>query len=114
MTPKFLCENCKTEVSARDRVCPKCGRFFSDVRCPRCNFTGAAEVFYAGCPQCGYLDPAFQAGGAAVEILDPAIFETDPSPETPREKQPPPWFFLALTIGLGIILAVLVYLLINK
>jgi hypothetical protein len=114
MTPKFFCENCKAEVSARDKVCPKCGRFFSDVRCPRCNFTGAAEVFYTGCPRCGYLDPSFQAGEAAIEILDPAIFEPAPPPETRRGKEPlPPWFFLALTIGLGIILAVLVYLFIK-
>ncbi|MFP4644862.1 MAG: hypothetical protein ACLFM0_10945 [Spirochaetales bacterium] len=52
---RFFCENCHTEVRAKDKVCPSCGRFFGAVRCPRCSFTGEAKLFREGCPSCGYL-----------------------------------------------------------
>jgi predicted RNA-binding Zn-ribbon protein involved in translation (DUF1610 family) len=117
--PVFYCESCKKEVSANDKVCPNCGRFFSDVRCPRCNHSGAADTFQMGCPKCGYLNPEWLAGAMAsasgsefIEVLNPAIFADVLSPpEAPAEKesQPPAWVFLTITIGLGTLFAALVY-----
>jgi hypothetical protein len=51
---RFYCENCGGEVRANAKVCPHCGRFFSDVRCPACGFTGDSKLFVYGCPSCGY------------------------------------------------------------
>lgn len=113
LQPKFYCENCKKEVSAKDKICPRCGKFFSDVRCPKCNFTGKSELFFAGCPQCGYLNPALRevpAGAAGdIEILDPKAFEVGRS-ASEKGKTLPPWFFFAVTLGLAFLLAVFVYL----
>jgi len=53
-TPRYFCENCGAEVKANSRVCPRCGRFFSSVKCPKCGFVGVSEDFRAGCPVCGY------------------------------------------------------------
>ena len=52
---RFYCENCGEEVRPTAKVCPKCGAFFTNVRCPRCNYTGKAHEFTRGCPVCGYL-----------------------------------------------------------
>ena len=54
---KYFCENCGSEVPANARFCPKCGKFFSSVRCPKCGFTGDVKTFKFGCPQCGYAMP---------------------------------------------------------
>ena len=51
---KFFCENCGTEVAQNARLCKKCGRFFSSVRCPVCGKTGSSNAFLNGCPSCGY------------------------------------------------------------
>lgn len=51
---KFFCENCGAEVPQNARVCRKCGRFFSAVRCPACGKTGTPDQFTDGCPACGY------------------------------------------------------------
>ncbi|MBQ9630150.1 MAG: zinc ribbon domain-containing protein [Treponema sp.] len=51
---KFFCENCGAEVPQDARMCRKCGRFFSSVRCPKCGETGDASFFRNGCPSCGY------------------------------------------------------------
>jgi hypothetical protein len=37
--------------------CPRCGRFFASVRCPKCGFSGKDEDFAQGCPVCGYSTP---------------------------------------------------------
>jgi hypothetical protein len=121
--PTFYCENCRKEVSANDNICPACGRFFTDVRCPRCNYSGEADEFGMGCPKCGYLNPAWLTGtvtsassSAFFEVISPRIFDSEKmEPEIPRQKsaQLPPWFFLAFTIGLGIVCAAAVYLFIR-
>ncbi|PKL09557.1 MAG: hypothetical protein CVV51_03180 [Spirochaetae bacterium HGW-Spirochaetae-7] len=56
--PRFFCEHCGAEVGRDERACPECGRFFSAVRCPRCEFSGSAEKFAHGCPVCGYSMPS--------------------------------------------------------
>ena len=51
---KFFCEHCGSEVKANAKVCPKCGKFFSSVRCPRCAYMGTVRDFSNGCPRCHY------------------------------------------------------------
>ncbi len=67
--PKFFCDYCGTEVKQNDRMCRKCGKFFSSVKCPACGKTGPASVFTNGCPGCGYAfseDPSsLPEGGSA-------------------------------------------------
>lgn len=52
--PKFYCENCGNEVKQNSKLCPHCGKFFSSVRCPKCNYLGTTKDFTNGCPKCGY------------------------------------------------------------
>lgn len=58
---KYFCEFCGSLVRSGDKICPHCGSFFSQVRCPACQFQGESHLFRDGCPVCGF------AGGAAVE-----------------------------------------------
>ncbi|MBQ6781243.1 MAG: zinc ribbon domain-containing protein [Treponema sp.] len=51
---KFFCESCGAEVPRNAKMCKKCGRFFSSVRCPNCGATGSPDKFTNGCPACGY------------------------------------------------------------
>ena len=51
---KYFCENCGSEVAAKAKFCPKCGRFFSSVRCPKCGKLGSVNDFKSGCPRCHY------------------------------------------------------------
>ncbi|MBQ2601557.1 MAG: zinc ribbon domain-containing protein [Treponema sp.] len=51
---KYFCENCGAEVLSKARFCPHCGKFFSAVRCPNCNYTGQVSDFKNGCPRCHY------------------------------------------------------------
>jgi predicted RNA-binding Zn-ribbon protein involved in translation (DUF1610 family) len=52
--PKFFCDNCGEEVVRNEKSCPNCGRFFSNIRCPKCAFSGEEHLFKNGCPECGY------------------------------------------------------------
>lgn len=62
---KFFCEFCGSQVRAADRICPHCGSFFSQVRCPACGFQGENKLFLKGCPVCGFGTATSQ--GTAVE-----------------------------------------------
>jgi predicted amidophosphoribosyltransferase len=53
-SPHFFCEHCGAEVRRSADSCPSCGRSFASVRCPKCDFTGEANFFANGCPECGY------------------------------------------------------------
>lgn len=64
---KYFCENCGAEVLSNARFCPKCGKFFSSVRCPKCGFTGDVKTFKNGCPQCGYAVPLAPLAGAPAD-----------------------------------------------
>jgi uncharacterized membrane protein YvbJ len=55
--PRFFCDNCGSEVDSGAKACPRCGRFFSSVRCPSCGYTGEDKLFINGCPSCGYSAP---------------------------------------------------------
>ncbi len=61
MAAKFICENCKYEVSLDGDRCPFCGKQFYAVYCPRCRHEGAPRDFRNGCPQCGYMKEAVKA-----------------------------------------------------
>ncbi|MFW5812407.1 MAG: zinc ribbon domain-containing protein [Alkalispirochaetaceae bacterium] len=65
---RFFCENCGEQVKPTAKVCPGCGAFFTNVRCPRCSYTGKAHEFSQGCPVCGYLgrisSPRREEGGS--------------------------------------------------
>jgi predicted RNA-binding Zn-ribbon protein involved in translation (DUF1610 family) len=52
--PRFFCDGCGTEVAANVERCPRCGKFFASIRCPKCGFNGDADMFSNGCPVCGY------------------------------------------------------------
>ena len=51
---RFFCDSCDTEVVGDALFCPKCGKIFSSVRCPACNYSANHSAFIRGCPQCGY------------------------------------------------------------
>jgi len=122
MKPRFFCEHCKQEVSARDKVCPHCGRFFSEVRCPRCGFTGEGKLFYDGCPNCGYLSSRskgipLSGGSPGLEFVDlsqvekkDSLFSISSEARDSTSKSPSLWTFLIITITLALILGMLVYL----
>lgn len=74
--PRFFCENCGSEVRQNDKVCAKCGRFFSSVKCPSCGYSGDSAIFRDGCPVCGYAFAGADRGrpgqgGAKGESIDP-------------------------------------------
>lgn len=54
---KFFCEFCGSEVPRKAKTCPKCGKFFASVMCPKCAHTGSTDEFKNGCPKCGYAVP---------------------------------------------------------
>lgn len=112
---RFYCENCAAEVSARAKVCPSCGRFFSAVRCPRCGFTEEARLFLYGCPSCGYAangpDTA-HGGSGAWEIVGDV---DEPVPRRKRFYQPREipgwaWYFAAGLLTLIFVLLVILYI----
>lgn len=51
---KYFCESCGSEVAGNAKYCPKCGKFFSLVRCSNCLYTDDSRKFIHGCPSCGY------------------------------------------------------------
>jgi ssDNA-binding Zn-finger/Zn-ribbon topoisomerase 1 len=62
---KFFCDSCGAQVDREAPSCPGCGRFFSSVRCPKCDHTGPSSIFKNGCPRCGYSRPAEPAPAEA-------------------------------------------------
>ncbi|RKX80040.1 MAG: hypothetical protein DRP87_00965 [Spirochaetes bacterium] len=55
MKPRFFCDNCGKEVPFKAEKCPACGKYFELTRCPECGFSGKQDLFFSGCPACGYL-----------------------------------------------------------
>lgn len=51
---KYFCEGCGSEVAPNAKFCPKCGKFFAAVRCPKCGHVGTVRNFLNGCPSCSY------------------------------------------------------------
>jgi hypothetical protein len=92
--PHYFCERCGAEVGKDALLCPRCGRFFSSVKCPRCGFVGKADDFNLGCPSCGCEEAANRA----------------PDPIMPLGSAAPPipwWAYIAaaaVVLGLSLIL----------
>ncbi|MFP4373406.1 MAG: zinc ribbon domain-containing protein [Spirochaetaceae bacterium] len=121
---RFFCENCGAEVRPHAKVCPKCGRFFSAVRCPQCGHTGEGKEFLHGCPNCGYSGSGLRGGGrgaAREEWYDAADLEKSDGESTAsftrtgwsrrRRSAPPGWvYWLALgLVTLAFIAMVIIY-----
>ena len=92
--PHYFCERCGAEVGKDALLCPRCGHFFSSVKCPRCGFVGKADDFNLGCPSCG-----------CEESANPA---PDPIRPFGRASPPVPWWAYvaaaAVVLGLSLIL----------
>ncbi|HCM27377.1 MAG: hypothetical protein A2Z99_10380 [Treponema sp. GWB1_62_6] len=98
--PRFFCEHCGKEVPRSAEKCSSCGRFFSSVRCPKCGFVGAQNLFSDGCPVCGYSAPPASNGK---EWTDPEILSlrrvTVPAGALPA------WVYLVTVIALIMVFA---------
>ena len=118
---RFFCENCGSEVRPDSKVCPSCGRFFSAVRCPNCDYTGDGKEFLHGCPNCGYSGTGFHEQGArrgaVEEWYDSADIEGQPASgalggsKWTSPKGPPGWvYWLALGIvSITFLIMVIIY-----
>ena len=96
---KYFCENCGAEVASNARFCPKCGKFFSSVRCPQCGFTGDVKTFINGCPQCGYA-------------MTPIGTDTKKDKKKAKEQtseDAPAWLFILCIIILIIIVSIILF-----
>ncbi|GMO30240.1 MAG: zinc ribbon domain-containing protein [Spirochaetaceae bacterium] len=91
--PRFFCDHCGAEVSAFERKCPLCGRFFSAVRCPKCGFSGEEAEFSNGCPSCGYSSRQ----NARIRAADSL------------ENRPQTWLYIAAS-GVFILLLSIIFL----
>lgn len=97
---KFFCENCGAEVDQSARFCKKCGRFFTSVRCPCCGFSGPANDFTNGCPNCGYAE----GKGSKLDLFNTSL-------EKKKEDSPlPVWIYLFSIAGLIGLISALIYL----
>jgi len=92
---RYFCEYCGAEVGKDARICPRCGRFFSSVKCPRCGHTGKVEDFSFGCPACGC---ALRPNDA------PEPIKRAPVPASPV----PTWAYLLALLVLVALVALLV------
>ena len=103
MKARFRCDNCGRHVPLEHDTCPHCGRRFTAVVCPVCNFEGDASLFGNGCPSCGYRGTANRSGAAA---------ETQP-----RKRRKPPLptrFYVWSSAVLLLVLLVLLFLLLRS
>jgi uncharacterized membrane protein YvbJ len=98
--PRFYCEHCGAEVRRDARVCPRCGHFFSSVKCPKCGYSGKADDFNFGCPTCGY---ALSANPAP-----------EPLKSAPRAKVPAAPLSIWAYIVAAVVLIALVLALVNS
>jgi ssDNA-binding Zn-finger/Zn-ribbon topoisomerase 1 len=92
--------------------CPKCGRFFASVRCPKCGFTGRDEDFARGCPVCGYSTPPAGAFDSAAPGK-PGPAKAGKSPRGGRGEAGPLsiWIYLLASLILICVLTLLYNLL---
>jgi hypothetical protein len=102
--PRFFCEHCGKEVPREAEKCASCGRYFSSVRCPKCGFAGAQNLFSDGCPVCAYSappPPGRDAGEAPFQERLPAL----PAGTLPS------WVYLVTLAALAAVIAAAVGLL---
>ena len=96
--PRFFCDNCGYEVSSDEKSCQNCGRFFSAVRCPSCNYSGPDEMFKGGCPMCGYSAPPSKSKNTPVK---------KPSYSGKKQAHLPAWTYIVSIIVVLAIIAII-------
>ncbi|MCF0241198.1 MAG: zinc ribbon domain-containing protein [Treponema sp.] len=107
---KFYCENCGYEVPQNAKFCSKCGKFFTFVRCPSCQYTSESRKFTNGCPKCGYaVKPyggIFDAGhnhskkSAISHVSTRASFSPFSSSKSKSDSNVPFWFLIVAVVVL--------------
>ncbi len=104
---KYFCENCGSEVAANARFCPKCGKFFSSVRCPSCGHMGTVHDFKNGCPKCHYAMSEEEINGeepAATENAGHKRKKKGKKPNASVSSDTPEWLFIcSIVVLIGII-----------
>jgi uncharacterized membrane protein YvbJ len=107
--PLFFCDNCGAEVSDNNRACPNCGRYFTSVRCPACNFSGEEELFGNGCPVCGYSESGGRKNPVKTAVLKKQKKQKRPAP--PAVEPLPAPVYIGSILALIAVMAILAYLL---
>ncbi len=100
--PRFFCDACGTEVAASANTCPRCGKYFAAIRCPKCFYTGDQAAFAKGCPNCGYSAPGQKTDGGA-QKKGSRFRHRGASPR----KSIPTWLYAVLASFIMLLLAVL-------
>jgi len=80
-------------VGRDEKACPKCGRLFTSVLCPKCGFSVSPSRFKDGCPVCGH-EGALDAPGYDGELLPSRASARGPAAPLPL------WMWL---LALGIL-----------
>lgn len=104
---RFFCENCGEEVKPTAKVCPSCGAFFTNVRCPRCNYTGKAHEFAQGCPVCGYLGRIDSPRRGGTTVGEGTFSLVDSRSRGSAKRKAPWWLFPMILIALVLSFVVL-------
>jgi len=102
MKARFRCNNCGRHVPLAHDTCPHCGKRFTAVLCPVCQFEGDDSLFAKGCPRCGYQGGRAGSGAAA-----------EKPPRTRRRSALPSWFYLWSSGVLLVVLLALVFVLLR-
>jgi hypothetical protein len=102
MKARFRCDNCGRQVPLKHDTCPHCGKRFTAVLCPVCQFEGDASLFRGGCPSCGYQG-ARTGGPPAVEAR----------PKKTAKPPLPGWFYFWSSVALLVVLALFVFVLLR-
>ena len=101
---KFFCESCGSEVRGNARFCPKCGRFFASVKCPKCGKIGDQSMFKNGCPVCGYANPLGNATSTSPQEVKHDKFN---KARTRRGNESlPSWIYILSMVSLAVIIMI--------
>ncbi len=105
--PKFICENCQNVVPANAKFCPKCGRFFAAVKCPRCGKVGNSQLFKNGCPQCGYSEGKTEISKQEIEKID-KILKKQKKRRAFSEDSLPVWVYIVAFASLAVLIVLFI------
>jgi hypothetical protein len=115
-----LCPHCQTPYESKQRYCSTCGSFLlhpeeGDTFCPQCGVRVSPRQEF--CHEC---DAPLKGAPAAAEILGPEEERVVPPEEAPVSPAPSPapagtpsWL-MALLIGSGIVIIILLVLLFTR
>lgn len=90
-------------MPATTKRCPRCGKNFTSVKCPRCSFQGEVADFADGCPACGYLQVAPGSHPIRGRPRRGSIEEPTPVNRATRHVLPA-WFYRIAIIVLSVLL----------